>query len=568
MEVTTLSPPDIKAERDRYVAFAFAAADLLIEIDRRGVVVFCSGAAQQLTGRGDRALLGRSIHELFAPEDRGLVAAELAAVGRGGRSVPVPTRLAVAGNPAVTLGICRLPDRPDVTFLTFSLALAPPTADGAAGQPAIDDGALAPREAFAAHASRRLAEDTAGAYRLTLVKVAGLAELRQRVSQEVAAGLDAAIGRRLKAGGPDVEMASQIAEGRFGLLHRQPIDARRLTQTVESLAAAADPTGEGVKISATSVNLDKSGLSEADAARALLYAVQSFADSEGGDVSIRSLREGVTKLLAETMTRVANLRTTVTLSEFRLDYQPVVALGHGLRTKIDTGLVTGTVHHCEALARFPKDAPVAAMVAFAEATGLVSDLDLAICQRVIERLTADTPGTIHGGRIAIAVNLSGRSLESAVFRATLLELLKPHAALSPRLLFEVTESAAITRFEEVNRFLQALRGRGFRLCLDDFGAGTNSFNYLRRLSVDFVKIDGSFVSQAATNEQDLACLKAIVSLSRDLKAATIAEMIETPEQLAMLRRIGIDFGQGYLLGRPHAEPVASDFLNAKKKPGR
>jgi EAL domain-containing protein (putative c-di-GMP-specific phosphodiesterase class I) len=314
-------------------------------------------------------------------------------------------------------------------------------------------------------------------------------------------------------------------------------------------------------------------MSEADAARALLYAVQRFAESEAGEFTIASLREGVTELLDETLARVANLRTAVTDSEFRLDYQPVVALGHGLRLgqaagaqaagAQTAGRIHGAVHHCEALARFPQDASVAAMVAFAEATGLVSDLDLAVCQRVLDRLKADT-----AGRMAIAVNLSGRSLESAIFRQTMLELLTPHAGLAPRLLFEVTESAAITRFEEVNRFLQALRGRGFRLCLDDFGAGTNSFNYLRRFSVDFVKIDGSFVSQAATNEQDLACLKAIVGLSRDLKAATIAEMIETPEQLAMLRRIGVDFGQGFLLGRPQADPVASDFLAAKKKPAR
>jgi EAL domain-containing protein (putative c-di-GMP-specific phosphodiesterase class I) len=512
-------------------------------------------------------LLGRPVRELFAPEDRGLVAAELAAVGHDGRSVPVQTRLAVHGSPAVSLGICRLPDRPDVTFLTFSLALASPTAT-AASAPSLGDTALSQRDAFAAHASRRLAEDATGSYRLTLVAVSGLTGLRERVSREVAAGLDAAIGRRLQAGGPDVEMTARIAEGRFGLLHRQPIDTQRLRQTVESLAAAADPTGEGVAFSAASVNLDKSGMSEADAARALLYAVQRFAESEAGEFTIASLREGVTELLDETLARVANLRTAVTDSEFRLDYQPVVALGHGLRLGQAAGGQAagrshGAVHHCEALARFPQDASVAAMVAFAEATGLVSDLDLAVCQRVLDRLKADT-----AGRMAIAVNLSGRSLESAIFRQTMLELLTPHAALAPRLLFEVTESAAITRFEEVNRFLQALRGRGFRLCLDDFGAGTNSFNYLRRFSVDFVKIDGSFVSQAATNEQDLACLKAIVGLSRDLKAATIAEMIETTEQLAMLKRIGVDFGQGFLLGRPQAEPVPSDFLAAKKKPAR
>ncbi len=153
----------------------------------------------------------------------------------------------------------------------------------------------------------------------------------------------------------------------------------------------------------------------------------------------------------------------------------------------------------------------------------------------------------------------------ARFTSSLLDLLDRHKALAPKLLFEITESAAITRFDEVNNFLQVLRGRGFRLCLDDFGAGTNSFHYLRRFSVDFVKLDGQFVRQAGDSAQDKSCLKAIAKLSRDLGAATIAEMIETEDQLAMLRGIGVEFGQGYLLGRPAAQPAACDFVHAKRK---
>jgi EAL domain-containing protein (putative c-di-GMP-specific phosphodiesterase class I) len=306
---------------------------------------------------------------------------------------------------------------------------------------------------------------------------------------------------------------------------------------------------------AATMALDPGALSEADAARALVYAVQRFANlSDGGAFGIDSLQQGVKAMLGDTVARVGSLRSAVDQRSFRLEYQPVVALA------LPPGSGKPPVHHCEALSRFAEGESVSGTVAFAEAVGMVSDLDFAVSERVISllRQSADK-------RLAVAVNVSGRSLESAIFTASLLDLLNGHAALSANLLFEITESAAITRFEEVNNFLQVLRGRGFRLCLDDFGAGTNSFHYLRRFSVDFVKLDGQFVSQAGQSEQDRSCLKAIAKLSRDLGAATIAEMIETEDQLSMLRGIGVEFGQGYLLGRPAPAPAVCDFVRAKRK---
>lgn len=568
MEVVPIASPAVRAERDRYVAFAFAAADLLLEVARDGRILFASGAAQQLTGKGDQALIGTSLYQLLAPEDRGSVAAEVsvadASLGeRGGRVVPFQVRLGDAGGPVAVLGICRLPEGNGSFYLTFSLAAPPvwsreppgPAASG--GKPGAVDArtGLMAKEEFAAFATHRVGAKPDAGYKLTFVALDGLGALRQRVSNEVGAGLDAAIGRRLRAGGPDVEMAAQVADGRYGVLHQSPIDENRLRKALESLTQAADPQGLGVNMRAATMALDPGGLSEADAARALIYAVQRFANlSDGGTFGIESLQQGVKALLGDTLARVSSLRAAVDERTFRLEYQPVVALG--LVSSADKP----PVHHCEALARFAGGDSVSSTVAFAEAVGLVSDLDYAVCERVIALLRSSADD-----RLAVAVNISGRSLESAIFTSSLLDLLDRHKALAPKLLFEITESAAITRFEEVNNFLQVLRARGFRLCLDDFGAGTNSFHYLRRFSVDFVKLDGQFVRQAGDSAQDRSCLKAIAKLSRDLGAATIAEMIETEDQLAMLRSIGVEFGQGYLLGRPAAQPAACDFVRAKRK---
>src|SRR5262249_37678626 len=98
-----------------------------------------------------------------------------------------------------------------------------------------------------------------------------------------------------------------------------------------------------------------------------------------------------------------------------------------------------------------------------------------------------------------------------------------------------------------------LRQRGFRVCLDDFGAGSSSFHYLNSFPVDFVKIDGKYVKNAIDSPRDRAFLKAMAQLCHDLDTATIAEMIETDAQAQLMRDLGVGYGQGYLFGKPAPE---------------
>jgi len=161
--------------------------------------------------------------------------------------------------------------------------------------------------------------------------------------------------------------------------------------------------------------------------------------------------------------------------------------------------------------------------------------------------------------------VSGRSLESAIFVDSFLTLADEYRPVLSRLLVEVTESAGITRFKEVNQTIQVLRQKGIRVCLDDFGAGANSFQYLRNFNVDFVKIDGDLVERAAKSQADLALLKAVVKLCKNLRAQTIAERIETDRQVVLLRQAGVDFGQGYLFAKPGPEAVAAAFVPSAEK---
>ena len=153
------------------------------------------------------------------------------------------------------------------------------------------------------------------------------------------------------------------------------------------------------------------------------------------------------------------------------------------------------------------------------------------------------------------MNISGSSLSDDTYVQTLLKLTQPNPEVRSRLLVEVTETSTVGDLVEANRRLASLREAGIMVCLDDFGVGAASFEYLQSLSVDIVKIDGSFIRDIVDNARTRTLLSHLVGLCRSLKVATIAEMIETTKQADAVRALGVDMGQGYLFGRPSAEPA-------------
>jgi EAL domain-containing protein (putative c-di-GMP-specific phosphodiesterase class I) len=521
----------VRSQRDRFVGFAFAAADLLVEVTTDGRVAFVAGAAQNLYGSASENLIGTSFYDLLTTADQAIARALVGSLARGGRFVPVVLRLA-RDNAPVLLGGCRLPNNKDSLFLSLAAAVGS-TPDGQDGEKL---GLLSQQE-FASEATRRMLEDTTGAYQLTLIAIDELEALQDRLTEEVGQGLAAAVERYLYNCAFGVDAAGELGNGRYGVLHREAIDVSRLQEGVESLTKAIDPAGKGVSLRSATMRLDQSGMSGADAARALVYCINNFADCDDGDLSIPNLRDGLDKALANTLARVANLRATVGDRNFRLVYQPIV----DLRTR--------QPHHLEALTRFTGGDSPAETIAFAEAVRLIGDFDLAVCEIAIAAVL-DNP---HG-RLPIAVNLSGRSLESSIFASALFEMLKADRNLSKRILFEVTESAVITRADEVNARIQALRGSGFRVCLDDFGAGANSFHYLRSFEVDFIKIDGAFARAALRDPRDRILLRTIAGFCREIGVATIVEMVEDEDHAVALAKLGMAFAQGYHFGRPGELP--------------
>jgi EAL domain-containing protein (putative c-di-GMP-specific phosphodiesterase class I) len=208
--------------------------------------------------------------------------------------------------------------------------------------------------------------------------------------------------------------------------------------------------------------------------------------------------------------------------------------------------------------RGPRAGP-AEFVNLAEAVGLNEALDFAVLDRAARDLREHKPAE------RVAVNLSGLSVQSPAFRARLFARLDSEPELAAQLMIELTESAEIEHEEEAAATLAGLRERGVPVCLDDFGAGAAAFRYLRAYRVDFVKVDGAFVTAALEQERDRRFVASMVDLSRAVGAEVIAERIETAAHADLMRELGVGYGQGWHLGRPGALPRREKVLAGKRK---
>jgi EAL domain-containing protein (putative c-di-GMP-specific phosphodiesterase class I) len=158
-----------------------------------------------------------------------------------------------------------------------------------------------------------------------------------------------------------------------------------------------------------------------------------------------------------------------------------------------------------------------------------------------------------GAPFTVAVNLSGTTLSDEGFLEYLIEQLEAHDPVPGTLCFEITETAAIANLANVGCFIRELRNRGCLVALDDFGSGLSSFNYLKSLPVDIIKIDGQFVQNIAHDTVDRSIVEAIAQVGRATGIKTVAECVESQEVLDMLRGLRVDFAQGYHVARPAPE---------------
>jgi diguanylate cyclase (GGDEF)-like protein/PAS domain S-box-containing protein len=228
---------------------------------------------------------------------------------------------------------------------------------------------------------------------------------------------------------------------------------------------------------------------------------------------------------------------------------------------------SGALTHLEALVRMvdPVDPSRLVMpnsfIPVAEKTGRILDIDRWVIAEAI-RLLARSPSTPP-----IAVNISGRSFNEPNLPRYIADELRRAGVAPARLIVELTETSAVSDLHDAQRFIEALRVTGCKVCLDDFGAGFSSFAYLKHIEADILKIDGQFIRNLPGDRVNQVFLKAMVDVASGLRKVSVAECVEDEATLTMLRSLGVDRCQGYHLERPRADHPALAVETAERLQG-
>ncbi|MBN1173334.1 MAG: bifunctional diguanylate cyclase/phosphodiesterase [Micromonosporaceae bacterium] len=254
--------------------------------------------------------------------------------------------------------------------------------------------------------------------------------------------------------------------------------------------------------------------------------------------------------ILERINLLDDLQVALARTQLRLQYQPLV------------DLATGEPVGVEALARWrhPQRGDVApsTFIPLAEETGLILDLGLWILREGCRQI-AEWRQLVPG--IRLNINVSARQAMDPRFvervEATLAETQLP----GPMLTLELTESMLMGDPERAMVQLRQLKNLGVKLSIDDFGTGYSSLSYLRQFPVDQLKIDRTFITGAASSKDELAVTKTVMDLGRTLRLETVAEGIEDAQQLDVLRTIGCDLGQGFLLARPMDPGAVHEYFD-------
>jgi diguanylate cyclase (GGDEF)-like protein len=238
---------------------------------------------------------------------------------------------------------------------------------------------------------------------------------------------------------------------------------------------------------------------------------------------------------------IGNLRDALTNDRFRLDAQPILPLrGNYGRPRFEL-LIRMLGDRGEVI-------PPSKFLSAAERYQLMPTIDRWVIRRACELLGAHSASV--GEEIArFAINLSGQSLQDDSFLGFVMEQIKANNLPPGVLCFELTETATIGNLDKAQNFMRRLQDLGCQFALDDFGTGVSSLAYLKDLSVNYLKIDGSFVRDAIANARSESMIKAIAQLAKVMCMETIAEYVETDMLRVRMTDLGVDYGQGFAMGK-------------------
>jgi diguanylate cyclase (GGDEF)-like protein len=365
-----------------------------------------------------------------------------------------------------------------------------------------------------------------------------------------------AVSSRIRSAIRPTDLAARLGGDEFAILLGDvatEADAHRVAERVlESLRRPIDVHGRDHAVRA-SIGVAVGGLGDYDAPELMRNAdITMYLAKSQGKHQVEVFRPTLHADVVHRLGLRADLERAVEQHEFVLHYQPIIRLVDGEMTGV------------EALVRWnhPSRGVLAPgeFIGMAESTGLIIPLGRWILDEAVRQAT--DWGRTHES-LVLSVNLSALQLESASIVDDVRAALTRHGLPAHRLVLEVTEGSDLDR-SAIAAAVDGLRALGVQIAIDDFGTGYSSFGCLARLAVDQLKIDRKFVEAIATDRREGVLGAAMVQLSATLGLATVAEGIETAEQLVRLRELGVSHGQGFLLARPMPAEALGEQIAARE----
>jgi EAL domain-containing protein (putative c-di-GMP-specific phosphodiesterase class I) len=549
----------LREDRDRFVGFAFANADLLLELDGGGRIQWAGGAVKSILEVEADSLAEQPLAKILADHDAVMLMASLRALGPGQRRRGITLNLQIdaksngAKQPrqrAIEVCIYRSLDPADPRFYLSIVRAFGASPENARQRDRVTGLLEAVEFTQATTHAVQLARESGKTACLTLIEICGEAELKRLLGQDRSEALLAEIGAQLKLHAVDHDAAARVGDGKFSVTHLEEDSPASIAEAIGKVGETFHLDAAALKLSETTVRFHKNSLAENDVEGILSYIVDRFTAEGTKGMEGGSADQYLRKKTAEILSRVVSMRDLIHEQKITLHYQPIVALSDRHH------------HHYEVLLRFPDGRSPFEDVKFAEEINIIHELDLAVANGAVQRIL-EAARNRH--LLSLAINMSAKSLLNDVFLSMFERVSERLGPDRKKLMVEITESAKLEDLAHAAKAVERLRARGHLVCLDDFGAGASSLPYLQQLIIDYVKIDGVYIRSITNSQRERAIVQGVLTTCKCLGIKTVAEMIEKEDQHRCLLELGVDLGQGWLYGRPAAAilPTASPRLGKR-----
>jgi len=319
--------------------------------------------------------------------------------------------------------------------------------------------------------------------------------------------------------------------------------AKRISKAIEEQKLLApDGTNVGITISIGIAVYPEHTTSQKE-----LFIIADHMMYEAKDEGKNSIKiptkDNVSEILKENQEKSALLISAIENNEIYPYFQPIAPTSANKNGLVIHELLMRIKHGNKIFSAFE-------FIEIAEARGLINKMDLMVIEKAFEKINK----TNYEG--VLFINLSPKSLIVNDFINQINVLVTKYDIEKEKIVFEITERETVKNFSLLEKFVHNLKIEGFKFAIDDFGSGFSSFHYIKKFPIDYLKIDGDFIININNDEKDKAFVNSIVTLAQELNVQTIAEFVENEKIVKTLEELGIDYSQGYHIGKPSENFIA------------